>query len=244
VLWPLALSWLTLRPRRFRADALACVSTLSPAPRVTGREHLPATGPFVLTFNHYYRPGFGIWWLVLALATELPAETQLVMTRELTRWHPPFGAALSRFALSRLARVYGFLTMPPMPPRPQEVAARARAVRQVLNYLEQAEKPILMLAPEGHDNLPSGALAWPPAGAGRFLTRMAATPGKGHDRSRPFVPAAGWEEAGGLCLQFGPAYQLEIPPQLSNEEKDRTASEMVMRAIARLLPEALRGDFS
>lgn len=237
VLFSLALSWLVLRPRNFRADALTCISALSPAPRVDGREHLPVSGPYVLVFNHYYRPGFAIWWLVMTLAAALPDNPHLIMTSELTRWFPPFGRALSRFALPRLAQVYGFTAMPHMPPHPKDVAARARAVRQILGYVEKAESPILMFAPEGRDNIPGGALAWPPAGAGRFLALAA---GKGLS----ILPAAGWEQAGELRIRFGPPYRLEVPEKLSNDEKDRSASEHVMRSIAELLPESLRGDFA
>ena len=233
----LALSWLLLRPRRFRADALACISALSPAPRVDGHEYIPVSGGYVLAFNHYYRPAFGTWWLVMALAAALPGDAHLVMTGELTRWFPPFGRAFSRFALPRLARVYGFTSMPHMPPHPQEVVARARSVRQILGYVEKAENPILMFAPEGRDNIPSGALMWPPSGAGRFLALMA---GKGLS----ILPAAGWEQDRELRIRFGPAYLLEIPKKCSNDEKDRLASQRVMRSIAELLPENLRGDFA
>jgi len=237
VVFPLALSWIKLRPRNFRADALTCISALSPVPRVDGREHIPASGGYILSFNHYYRPGFAILWLVMALAAALPEDAHLVMTGELTRWFPPFGSALSRFALPRLARVYGFTSMPHMPPRSQEVVARARAVRQVLDYVEKTENPILMFAPEGRDNIPSGALAWPPSGAGRFVALVAA-------KGLSILPAAGWEQAGELRIRFGQAYRLDIPEKCPNDEKDRLASERVMRSIAELLPETLRGEFA
>jgi 1-acyl-sn-glycerol-3-phosphate acyltransferase len=237
VFFPLALSWLRLTPRNFRADALTCVSALSPAPRVDGREHIPASGRYALVFNHYYHSGFAIWWLVMTLAAALPDNPHLIMTSELTRWFPPFGRVLSRFALPRLARVYGFTSMPHMPPTPQEAAARARAVRHVLEYIEAAENPILMFAPEGRDNLPSGVLAQPPLGAGRFLGMMA-------DKGLSILPVGGWLQADELHIRFGPVYQLDVPEKLSNDEKDHFASERVMRSIAELLPETLRGDFA
>lgn len=237
LLFPLALDWLRLRQRNFRADALTSISTLSSTPSVEGREHIPASGGYVLAFNHYYHPGFAIWWLVMTLAAALPDNPHLIMTSELTRWYPPFGRALSRIALPRLAQVYGFTSMPHMPPNPREVAARARAVRDVLEYVEKAKNPVLMFAPEGRDNLPSGVLAWPPLGAGRFLALMA---GKGLS----ILPAAGWLQDDDLCIRFGPAYHLDVPKELSNDEKDHIASKRVMRSIAELLPENLRGDFA
>jgi hypothetical protein len=158
------------------------------------------------------------------------------MTGELTRWYPPLGGPFSRYALPRLARVYGFTSMPPMPPRPKDVAARAKAVRKVLTYIEKTENPVLLLAPEGRDNLSGGALDWPPSSAGRFLSLITA-------KGLAVLPVGGWEQDGALCVRFGPGYTLSIPPGLSADEKDRAASQAVMKAIAALLPQHLRGEF-
>jgi hypothetical protein len=60
----------------------------------------------------------------------------------------------------------------------------------------------------------------------------------------PFYPLGVFESGGNLCLSFGPAYTLEVPPGFNRDESDRYAGEVVMRAIARLLPEELRGDYT
>jgi hypothetical protein len=72
---------------------------------------------------------------------------------------------LTYWLFRRVAKVYGFTTMPPMPPNPKESLARARAVRQVLEYAERANRPIIGLSPEGRD-FPTGQLGTPPPGVG------------------------------------------------------------------------------
>ncbi|MEZ0395742.1 MAG: hypothetical protein ABWK53_04840 [Anaerolineales bacterium] len=225
--------------RAFRADSLACIRRLQPPLRLLGQEHIPLAGPALITFNHYYRPGFRAWWMALALAAVVRAEIHFIMTGELTfpgRWYAPLGQTASRLLLRRLAQVYGFTLMPPMPPRPWEVEGRARAVRAALAYRRSHPQAILGLAPEGGDNPPDGALAWPPPGAGRFVALLAG--------EYPITPVGIYESEAALCLHFGQAYTLSLPPGLTAEQKDRLAAESVMRAIARLLPDYLRGDFA
>lgn len=224
------------RRRIFREDARAMAHSLGARLNVTGLEHLTGAGPCVVTFNHYARPGFGVWWLAAAIAAHLPAHAHVVMTAELTHLFPPLGVVLSRWALGRAARMYGFTSMPPMPPRPQDAPARAAAVRQVLRHVDAISNPVVLLAPEGGD-APDGRLAWPPQGVGRFLLLLA---GKG----LKVIPAGGREAAGALHVRFGAPFHLSVPPHLSPDEKDRAAAGAVMTRIAALLPEHLRGDFA
>src|SRR5574341_20513 len=124
------------RPRLFQDDARAAVSRLEPPLRVLCQENIPARGPCVITVNHYYRPGFAAQWFALAISAFVPQDVHWIITGELTfpgKWYAPLGMPLSRFILSRGARVYGFSTMPPMPPRRRDVEARARSVRAVLD---------------------------------------------------------------------------------------------------------------
>jgi hypothetical protein len=224
-------------PRSFRRDGLACMEKLQPALRVLGSENVPQEGPCLFTFNHYYRPGFNAWWMSLALAATLPAEIHFVMTGELTfpgKWYAPLGMAGSRWLLKRFAHIYGFTSMPPMPPRPKDVSARAGSVRQVLAFARSHPQAMLGLAPEGGDQ-PGGLLNWPPSGAGRFILLLT-------DLGFPILPVGCFEDAGALCLHFGEAYQLKIPAGLASKEKDAAAAGCVMQKIAPLLPERLRGE--
>ncbi len=239
----LILDWLIARRRSFREDAVACVGRLTPQgrsgePSLHGVENIPQTGGCIVTFNHYYRPNFNAIWMPLAIAATIPIEMHFVMTGELTypgKWYAPLGMFLSKIILPRAARVYGFTTMPPMPPRAKDVESRAQSVRRVLDVARREPNVIIGLAPEGGDN-PTGELAMPASGAGRFALLLAAAGLK-------FVPVGIYEADGALCLNFGAAYELTISQGLSADEKDKAAATIVMTHIARLLPERLRGTF-
>lgn len=203
-----------------------------------GEENIPQVGPCVVTFNHYYRAGFNAIWMPIAIAAQIPVEMHFVMTGELTypgKWYAPLGMFLSKIALHRAARVYGFTTMPPMPPREKDVEARAESVRKVLDVARREKNVIIGLAPEGGDH-PAGRLTMPASGAGRFALLLSAA-------GLRFVPAGIFEADGALCLRFGPAYELTVPRGLSSDEKDRAAAKIMMGNIASLLPTHLRGKF-
>jgi hypothetical protein len=233
--------WAALRqePRSFRMDAQALVAGLRPPLRVMGRRHLPGSGAYVITVNHYARPGFRAWWLPLAISSVVPVDVHWIMTAAWTFRNRPalrhLLAPLSRWTFRRVARVYNFTPMPPMPPDPREVLERAHAVRQVLAYVQQTRQPVIGLAPEGGD-APGGKLACPPSGSGRFVLQLA-------QRGLRLVPVGAYEADGALTLSFGPAYGLTIPAGLPARARDQYASRMVMRHIAAQLPLPLRGEF-
>ncbi|MGC8780704.1 MAG: hypothetical protein ACP5UQ_07555 [Anaerolineae bacterium] len=225
--------------RSFRADACACVGRLRPALQLCGAEHVPTCGPALIAVNHYHRPGFGAWWIALAVASVVPAEMHWAMTDEWTctgRSYAPVGRAGSRWLLRRVAAVYGFTTMPPMPPRSEDAIRRALAVRRLLEFVRDHPAAVLGLAPEGRDT-PDGVLSRPAPGTGHLIRRLATLGFR-------IVPAGAYEQDGRLCLRFGPAYQLEVPPGVSGREADRLVAQTVMRAIAALLPPSLRGEFT
>jgi len=224
--------------RSFRCDGRECLARLQPPLVVLGRENVPDHGPSLIIFNHYYRPGFNAWWMALAIAATLPEEMHFIMTGELTypgKWYAPLGKVLSRALLGRLASLYGFTRMPPMPPRPQDVEARARSVRTALAYARAHPQAILGLAPEGGDQ-PGGVLHLPPSGAGRFLALLAG------DRL-PLLPVGVYEEAGTFYLHFGEPFRLDVPSAGSSAERDHAAARSTMAAIAQLVPPRLRGEF-
>jgi 1-acyl-sn-glycerol-3-phosphate acyltransferase len=215
------------------------VDGLRPALRVYGREHVPDDGAHLLKINHYSRPGFHAWWLPLAVNVAVPLDVHWIMTAAWT--YPDWFRAhtvtpLSRWLFGRIAQVYGFTSMPPMPPAPEDVAVRAAAVRRVLAYTRHNRRAVIGLAPEGSDD-PDGKLQWPPNGSGRFMLHLAKL---GLD----VVPIGGFEANGAFCLRFGPAYRLSVPSGLSGDERDREARRMVMERIAAQLPARLRGEFA
>jgi hypothetical protein len=230
---------LLLHKRDFHQDAIACIAGLQPPLKVIGSEHIPHGGPCVITVNHYHRPGFGAHWFALAIASLVPVNMQWIMTGEFTypgEWYEWFGSRGSQFLLERIAYVYDFLTMPPMPPREEDVLARAASVRAVLQYVRQAKTAILGLAPEGHDPLEE-VLTRPASGVGRFALLLSRA-------GLQFIPVGAYEVEGALHVHFGAAYELNIASELSPDEIDDRASQIIMENIARLLPVHLRGEFA
>ena len=232
----LALSVLAGKSRSFRADAQAAMARLQPPLVVLSGENLPEAGRCVLTVNHYYRPGFQAWWIALALTSVVPYDVHWVMTSAWT-YTDPMGklvlAPAMRWLLRRLARVYGFTTMPP---EAADVEGRASAVRRVLAWARATPQGVLGLAPEGRD-APGGVLQQPPSGAGRLISHLA---GMG----LRLVPVGAYESEQGLCLRVGAPYALDLAPGAPPDERDWQASRQVMRRIAALVPPPLQGEFA
>lgn len=231
-----ALAWTILRRRQrsFRSDALRCTRDL--ALEVRGPENIPSAGPGLVVVNHYHRPGFQAMWFSLALSSLIPAELLWTMTSAWTDDGTPGArerARISPHIFPRLAHAYGFISMPPMPPRPFEVAARASAVRALLTAARRRPAPLLALAPEGMDNPSGPGMQRLPPGAGRLLVAI-------HQAGHPIYPVGIFENEQALVLAFGAPFDLRLPPGSAGPQ----AAERVGRAIAALLPPALRGEYA
>lgn len=228
-----------LRRRDFRRDAIACVDHLKPPLKVLGSENIPQHGPCVVTVNHYHRPGFAAQWLAIAIAALIPIPMHWVMTGEFTypgKWYQRFGSIGSQILLKRIAYIYDFMTMPPMPPRPGDVEKRAASVRAVLKLVKAGKYPILGLAPEGYDP-PTEALTRPASGLGRFGLLLS-------KHGMAFIPVGAYEADGVFHVHFGKPYVLTVEPDLTIDEKDERSACVIMQNIAHLLPQHLRGDFA
>lgn len=243
ITWRLAagLAWTALGrgQRSFVRDARRAVAVLRPPLEVLGGEHVPPTGPLLVACNHYSRPGFQAWWIAFAITAAVAErraraddeEFAWVMTAawrfEGSRWRHRILTPASRWAFAQVARVYGFVTMPPMPPAPEEMHERAAAVLRTLRLARRLAKTggVLGLAPEGRD-VPVG-LAEPPPGAGGFIALLV-------EAGMAVLPAAVSEPGGRLRVRFGSAFVPAIPT--TRHERDRAVSAQVMAAIARLLP--------
>lgn len=226
------------RPRSLRRDALEMVAHMHPPPRVHGPLPEACEAGIALTPNHYHRPGFGAWWIALAISAALPMEICWVMTAAWRYSDPLRGHTLtpvSRALFQRVARSYGFIRMPPMPPHPADLPARAAAVRALLRHVSTVRSPVIGLAIEGADS-PDGGLGPPPPGVGRLLGRLIA-------QGMRIIPVGVYEAEGRLQIRFG---SLSEPPALSGgkREIDRKLAEWNLRAIAALLPEPLRGPYA
>jgi hypothetical protein len=234
----LALAAIFNKPRSFRQDALDCVTLLQPPVKILGKEHIPEGKGFVVTFNHYSRPGFGAWWIALGISASITSEVHWVMTSGWT--YPDWLRAhtftpTTNWAFQKVAQVYHFTNMPSMPPRPEDVFRRSQAVRNVLRYAQRMEQPVIGLAPEGGDS-PGGTITIPPPGTGRFIQHLC-------EAGLGILPVGVFEEDC-LCLNFGAPYSIEIPTNKNANARDDIIRRMVMRRIAALAPARLRGEFT
>ncbi len=209
------------------------------SPLVFGADHVPTEGACLVTCNHYTRPGFGAWWIALGIAAVIAdhraagaaADLHWVMT---AAWRYPKGdwrrrviTPLTERAFARAARVYDFVTMPPMPPDPAEIDARALAVRRTLRLAHRlvGEGGLLGLVPEGRDT--PELLGDPPPGAGAFIALLV-------QAGMPVLPVGVAENNGRMWISFGAPFVPEIPQRRA--DRDRAVSRQVMAAIATQLP--------
>ena len=219
------------RPRSFRKDAQYWISGLKPPLEVYHSEFLIHETSCLITINHYYRPGFRIWWVPFAISAVFQREIHWIMTDTWTFPNRPFSpqlARLSKVILRRIAKLYGFDSMPPMPPDANLILNRARSVRSVLNFVKQTKNPVIGLAPEGRDS-PDGKLQLPPPGTGRFIAHLA-------NMGLDLIPVGAFEAGDRLCLDFGAPYRLILPEGYSPDEIDHYVSQLVMNNIANQLP--------
>jgi hypothetical protein len=199
------MAWLAFqrRPRSFRRDSRMLVDRLTPPLLVEGALPDVERGSWLVVVNHYTRPGFRAWWIPMAISTTLPRELTWVTTSTLTFRDPLRAATItpaSRWFLRRVASLYGFIAMPPMPPRDFEVKARAEAVRRALHRASEPHA-LLGLAPEGGD-MPRGVLRRP-IRLRAFLQHLA--------RRASFQPVGAFCDDG-RCACVAP-FDLPFPPR-------------------------------
>jgi hypothetical protein len=104
------------RRRSLKADAQWLCTIVQPAIRYTGLENLSLARPFVVTANHYARPGFSTAWIALSLSAALPAEVTWIMSNQWLFEGHPLGfilRPLMRFVLKGINDAYSFVPMPP-----------------------------------------------------------------------------------------------------------------------------------
>jgi hypothetical protein len=227
-------SALVLRRRSFARDARWAVRGLDAPLCVLGGEHVPPRGPCLVACNHYVRPSFDAWWVALAISAAVAQrrdaaadpEIRWVMTAAWTFpesvWKQRLLTPLTRWAFARVAWVYGFVPMPPMPPDPHEVEARAAAVLRTVRLAREIAPRggMVGLAPEGRDV--EGGFGELPTGAGDFLALLVRA-------GLPVLPVAVGEREGRLCVSFGPLFKPEIPA--TRAARDETVARQVASAI-------------
>ncbi len=210
---------------------------MHPALIIMEVENIPKSRPCLILMNHYSRPSYIPFWLTFAISSALPMESRWLMTSAWTSPNKTWNLVkknVTKIIFTAIARVYGFINMPPMPPDPRETTERALAVRKLLELARQRLPIAIGMAPEGRD-YPHTVLGWPPSGTGRLLEQL-------NRYIEKFVPVGVYEENDQLVVNFGPPISLNDKYQ-NSDEKDIEISHHIMHSIACLLPERLRGEF-
>ena len=228
---------LFLRPRSFSADAIAAVSNIIPSSEILGLENIPRKDPCLVTCNHYTRPGLDAWWGPLLISAAVASQRDSAADGEIhwvttaawtfpdSPWRRKVLTPITRWAFERVARVYGFITMPPMPPAPDEVYARATAVRRTLRLARDIAPAggMIGLAPEGRDT--PGVVGTVPEGVGDFIAHLCKA-------GMPILPVALSEPQGCLRVSFGSPFIPVGPAQKA--QRDDVVARQVMETIRNL----------
>ncbi|MCL4560394.1 MAG: hypothetical protein M1281_07260 [Chloroflexi bacterium] len=225
-------SMLIGKKRSFREDALALIRGVSSL-QICGQ--IPDLNSFphgcVITVNHYFRPGFGAWWIAIAISAAIPTEIHWVMSSAWTSpnpWVDHVKVPLTSLVFKRLASTYRFTSMPPMPPRDQDARERGLAVMDIIRHAQRHDRPVIGFAPEGMDPL-NGHIGEPAQGAGRLLGFLSGL-------GLAMVPAGLYEAGGTLRLRFGAPYYLPERYTSALKEQDASISQHVLAAISTCLP--------
>jgi hypothetical protein len=187
----------------------------------------------LVTVNHFHQPDFQSWWFVILISSILPIHVHWVVAAGWTNsgWLTP----VTHWLFPLGSRLLGFTAMPAMPPDPAEAEKRATAVNRVLDYARRTMNPVVGMAPEGRD-FPGGVLGELPPGVGRFLHLLT--------RYCPVVlPVGVWKKGRVIHVKFGDPYSLNVPQEISNDQRDVLVGRIVMGHIAQCLPEELGGMY-
>ncbi|HEX9012632.1 MAG TPA: hypothetical protein VF813_03915 [Anaerolineaceae bacterium] len=231
----IAASLVAGKRRSFKEDAHTAAAGIE---HLQVRGEIPTSDSFengcLVTVNHYHRAGFQAYWIAFAISAVFPYDLQWGMTSAYTYPDPMRTLLVTpRFSvlLNRIASIYGFTAMPPMPPRSADLTERSLAVRDLVRYARSTTRPMIGFAPEGMD-MPGGVLASLPPGAGRLAAYLCSL-------GMAVQPVGVYEEDGCLVLSFGEPYRLPGMDLASPQEVDAAAARRLTEEIAKCLPERL-----
>lgn len=207
------------------AFSAGVVGKMSPAPEVTGWQHLPQHPRFLLVANHYQRPG--LWILHSASVLTQAVRRHYGSGDPPVRWvvtanWPAWRIGPWRFASPGdplLRRVAHALCCYPVSFAGSNPQFTAHSIRRILKEARHLTRPI-GLFPEGVAGV-AGQLHPPLPGVDRLIAHLAKT-------GMPAVPA-GISEDGRFLIRFGPL----VPAADLTGSADPAA--LLMERIAQLL---------
>lgn len=225
--------------RSFQEDARDACKKIVPPLLIKGQENLLMNDSLsLITVNHYSRQGFGAWWIALVISAAASKDIHWIITSAWTfqdKWYGLIGKIITRKLFHKLAEVYDFTNMPPMPPSPVELWERAVAIKKIIKGIHTDQIVLLGIAPEGRDH-PNSILSPTPPGVGRFIQFLS-------NIGFEIVPIGIFEESGFLQLNIGKKYSIKHNLNTCKKDGDSILSNIVMNNIAVLLPPHLRGCY-
>lgn len=229
-------------PRSIVDDSAFAVSIFPKKPCVTGEEHIPLEGSFILVANHFQRLDLWIGWSAALLIDRIAQKRgDSISIHFITTDRARIGRFTvpgTRWLFERVAAVWGLVLVKPPALAHEHVEGQRYALLRMLRLLKHSgEQSICIgLMPEGDEGNTSGLIEAVP-GSGRALYALST-------KGLPILPAAVWEVDGHLHAQFGASFYLHIEsPSIDAKTIDDYARDAVMLRIAELLPETLRGKY-
>ena len=227
-------------PRAIADDSAFAVSLLPKQACISGVEHIPLQGSFVLVSNHYQRLDLWIGWSGAVLIDAIAQRRRDIAFHFITTDRARIGRFSvpgTRWLIQRVANVWGLVLVTPQAIAQEHVEGQRLTLLRLVRLLRRSQNPVCIgLMPEGDEGNTLGLKEALP-GSGRSLLALARL-------GLPLVPAAVWEADGQLHAQFGIPFSLQDEVSGgSAEESDAYVRQMVMRRIAALLPRVLRGKY-
>jgi hypothetical protein len=228
---------LTKSRRNLHKDALMLIKRQKPGIELVNANYIP-NPPFLITVNHFSKPGFSALWLVMAINSAVKFPTRWMMTNAWTfpgrKFHNLY-EKISTWIFKRIAQVYQFILTPALPAKFENSIQAAMAIREIIRYARSNPTIVIGLAPEGQD-FPGGVLGMPTPGTGLLINEII----KIHPQ---ILPVGFYYKDGHYVTVFGEPYQ--AIPLAGDDRKaiDKIMILQVMKAIAVLLPIELQGEF-
>ncbi len=208
---------LALRRKIIRGFTRPIMHTLFKV-RVYGKEHFPRSGPLLVVCNHFH------WGEPPLLALSSPWDIEFLGAR----------AAMMHKWVGWFIRLYRAIPV-------EKLGVNVEAVREALDFLRAGK--IVGVFPEGRTHLNHLSTPWPGAA---FIALKAGVPVLPVGITGTFEAPQRWRsfQRAPVEIRVGEVFGPLKPPETGDRKAAlEWASREIMRRIAALLPEGMRGSF-